>query len=125
MFPWQWRTLELDSAALAKRIVEIAEDKQASDIVMLDIRRLSTIADYFVVCSAGSERQISAVNKEIVETLAKEERLKPRQTEGVPSSGWVLLDYGDVIVHIFNPVQRRYYQLEDLWSAALPVVRIQ
>ncbi|MBI4494907.1 MAG: ribosome silencing factor [Chloroflexi bacterium] len=115
----------MSSQALAKQIVEIAEDKQASDIVMLDIRPLSIIADYFIICSGTSERQLTAINREIVDTLRREVQRKPLHTEGRPDSGWVVLDYGEVIVHIFAPLQRRLYELEALWSEAVPVVRIQ
>lgn len=102
----------------------IAEDKQASDILLLDLRQVSLIADYFVVCSAASDRQITAIQDEIVARLDREADLTPQHVEGDPSSGWVLLDYGGVIAHIFSPAQRDYYRLEELWSAAQPLVRI-
>lgn len=114
-----------DALALARQIVEIAEDRQASDIVMLDIRPLSLIADYFVICSGTSERQLTAINREIVDTLHRDVHRKPLQVEGRADSGWVVLDYGEVIVHIFSPPQREFYALEELWSEAVPVVRIQ
>jgi ribosome-associated protein len=114
----------LESQALANRIVEIAEDKQASDIVLLDIRSLTTIADYFVICSGASERQLTAINRDIVDSL-KEYKLRPLRVEGRAESGWIVLDYGDVIVHIFSPSVREYYDLEELWAEAVPVVRIQ
>ena len=114
-----------DALALAKHIVEVAEDKQASDIVILDIRPLSILADYFVICSGTSERQLSAINRDIVEALWRDKHRKPRRTEGRAESGWIVLDYDEVIVHIFAPPEREFYQLEELWSAAVPVVRIQ
>jgi len=104
--------------------VDIASDKQASDIVILDIRSLTTFADYFVICSAGSDRQIGAICDAVRETLTKEE-IKALHSEGIGNSGWVLMDYGDVIVHIFTPAERTYYSLEKLWSAAPAVLRIQ
>jgi len=91
---------------------------------MLDLREVSLIADYFVICSGTSERQIKALADEIQETLAQDERLKPLQTEGAPDSGWVLLDYGSVVVHIFSKELREYYRLEKIWSQAVPVLRI-
>ncbi len=91
---------------------------------MLDIRRLTTIADYFVVCTAASERQLKAVTDAVLETVGKD-GVDALHTEGVGESGWVLLDYGSVIVHIFAPAERQYYRLERLWSAATPVLRIQ
>jgi ribosome-associated protein len=110
---------------LAKRIVELAEDKQATDIVLLDIRPVSVVADYFVICSGSSERQLTALTRDIMDTMKKEEQLSPLHREGDAKSGWVLLDYGDVVVHVFSPPERDYYRLEELWGAALPLVRIQ
>src|SRR5581483_5702439 len=99
--------------------------KQASDIVVLDLRRISLLADYFVVCSGSSERQITAIVDAIIDSLRTTWHLRPLRQEGTPASGWVLLDYGDVVVHVFAPAERDYYQLEELWSHALPVVRVQ
>jgi ribosome-associated protein len=116
--------LLLESLQLAHRVVDIASDKQASDIMILDIRGLTIIADYFVICSAGSERQIGAIVDALLETLDKE-GVSPLHSEGIGESGWVLMDYSDVIIHIFTEAQRAYYGLEKLWSSALPVLRIQ
>jgi ribosome-associated protein len=104
--------------------VELAEDKQAADIVLLDIRPVSSMADYFVVCSGRSERQLKALTRDITETVKRETGLAPLHAEGEAESGWVLLDYGDVVVHVFSPDERDYYRLEELWGAALPVVSI-
>lgn len=109
---------------LARRIVELAEDKKAADIVLLDLTGLTTLADYFVICSGGSERQLDAIADGIVSTL-RDERLKPIGREGVPASHWVLLDYGSVIVHIFTPPERDYYGLEKHWSEAKTILRVQ
>lgn len=114
-----------EALSLARRIVDLASDKQASDIVLLDIRGISLIADYFVICTVGSERQAGAILKDIGERVLEEFGRKPIHTEGKPDSGWVLLDYGDVIVHVFSPEQRTFYNLEQLWSAATPIVRLQ
>ena len=119
------RTRTLDPQALAKQIVEIASDKQASDIVLLDIRPISLFADYFVVCSGASERQIDAIIRDTVETLRNEHGVRPLRVEGQAASGWVLIDFGDVIVHVFGAGQREFYKLEELWSAAVPLVRMQ
>ena len=105
--------------------MDLVSDKLASDIVLLDIRGVSLIADYFVICTAGSERQTTAILKDLSEKLLEEFGRKPLHTEGKGDSGWVLLDYGDVIVHVFSPTQRSFYNLEQLWSAATPVVRLQ
>jgi ribosome-associated protein len=118
-------TESAEALALARRIVDLVSDKLASDIVLLDIRGVSLIADYFVICTAGSERQTTAILKDLSEKLLEEFGRKPLHTEGKGDSGWVLLDYGDVIVHVFSPTQRSFYNLEQLWSAATPVVRLQ
>ncbi len=109
---------------LARRIVELAEDKKAADIVLLDLSGLTTLADAFVICSGGSERQISAIADGIVEGL-RDERVKPIGREGTPASHWVLVDFGSVIVHVFTPPERDYYSLEKHWSSARVVVRVQ
>ena len=109
---------------LARRIVELAEDKKAADIVLLDLAGLTTLADAFVICSGGSERQISAIADGIVEGL-RDERVKPIGREGTPASHWVLVDFGSVIVHVFTPPERDYYSLEKHWSLARVVVRVQ
>ena len=92
---------------------------------MLDIRQVSLLADYFVICSGASERQVKAIADEILEKVKKEAGTVPLNVEGVPSSGWMLVDYGSVIVHIFAPSLREYYSLEKLWSEATMVVRVQ
>ena len=91
---------------------------------MLDIHALTSIADYFVICTAGSSRQTSAIADAIFDTLA-DAGVKPLHSEGIGVSGWVLLDFGDVIIHIFTEAERDYYSLEELWNAAPVVLRMQ
>lgn len=105
-------------------MVDLAEDKQAHEIVLLDIRSQSTIADYFVICSADNERQIKAIVEHIDVKVHQEFGLDPR-IEGTPETGWIVLDYGDIVAHIFSPAQRDYYRLERLWSKVPPVVVVQ
>jgi ribosome-associated protein len=88
------------------------------------MRNICSFADYFVICSGDSERQIEAIREEISKVL-KKEGVIPHHSEGAAGSGWVLLDLGNVIVHIFSPQQRSYYNLDELWNKAVPVVRIQ
>jgi len=109
---------------LARRIVELAEDKKAADIVLLDLTPLTSLADYFVICSGGSERQLDAIADGIVSSL-RDERQKPIGREGTAASHWVLLDYGSVVVHIFTPPERDYYGLEKHWAEARTVLRVQ
>ena len=114
----------LEPNELARSVVNAAEDKKASDIVMLDLRPVALIADYFVLCDGQSTRQLRAIADGIVESL-KEEGERPLRVEGTPESGWVLIDFGAVIAHVFSPELRRYYDLESLWKQAPMVVRIQ
>ncbi|GIW06940.1 MAG: ribosomal silencing factor RsfS [Dehalococcoidia bacterium] len=114
----------LDSLEIGRLAVEVAVDKQASDIVMLDVRKVVNIADYFVICTAETVRQINAVVDGIEEAFVAA-GIGRRRREGASESGWVLLDYGDVIVHVFAPEERNYYRLERLWRDATPVVQIQ
>ena len=92
--------------------------------MLLDARGSCSFADYFVICSGESERQISAIYDEIWHRL-KNEGILPHHREGTVDSGWLLLDFGDIIVHIFSPFEREYYKLDELWSQAVPVLRIQ
>jgi ribosome-associated protein len=119
------RESSLEAQALARRIVEIASDKLATDIVLLDIRPIATLADYFVVASTASERQMQALVRDLEQTLRNDDGVRPRHIEGKAASGWVVMDFSDVVVHIFSAEQRGFYQLEELWSAAVPLVRMQ
>ena len=109
---------------MARQAVEAAADKQAIDIVLLDAREVCSFADYFVICSGDSERQLTTIYEEVGHRL-KNAGIMPNHREGTIDSGWLLLDFGDVIIHIFAPVEREYYQLDELWEEAKPVLRIQ
>ncbi|MDP6647718.1 MAG: ribosome silencing factor [Dehalococcoidales bacterium] len=114
----------LEALEVARKAVESASEKQASDIVLLDTREVCGFADYFLICSGETERQIQAIC-EAIEYVLKKAGVPPDYREGTSDSGWLLLDFGDVIIHIFAPFERKYYQLDELWSAATPVIRIQ
>ena len=90
---------------------------------MLAVEELTTLTDYFVICEGKSERQLRAINDAILDELKKQE-VSIYHKEGTPESGWILLDYGNVIVHIFSPERRYYYQLEELWKEAPTVMKI-
>ena len=109
---------------VARRIVELAEDKKAAEIVLLDLTGLTTLADAFVICSGGSERQLDAIANGIIEGM-RDEKIRPIGREGTAISHWVLLDFGAVVVHIFTPPERDYYSLEKHWSEAKTVLRVQ
>jgi ribosome-associated protein len=104
-------------------IVEVASEKLAADIVMLDLRGLASFTDYFVIMSADSSRLIEALEEDILTTL-KESKLSIHRREGSAKTGWVLMDCSDVIVHIFGPEEREFFGLERLWARAPQVVRI-
>jgi ribosome-associated protein len=116
--------LILEGIELARKAVEAASEKQANNIVLLDLRELGSFTDYFVICAGESTRQIRTIADEIEKALKKEGVL-PHHHEGAPDSGWMLLDYGDVVVHIFGADEREYYRLDELWGEATPVLRIQ
>lgn len=116
--------LTLESIDIARSVVESASRKQADNIVLLDIRKICSFADYFVICSAESDRQIEAICEEIYKTL-KQKSIAPHHTEGTFDSGWLLVDVGSVIVHVFTSSQRDHYKLDALWSEAIPIVRLQ
>lgn len=118
-----YKEAHLDSKTVARLIVDTAAEKKAANILMLDVIELTTLADYFVICEGMSDRQIRAINDGVLEKL-KEEKIPIYKKEGTPESGWILLDYGNVLVHIFSPDKRAYYQLENLWQEAPTVVKM-
>jgi ribosome-associated protein len=110
--------------ALARRIVDLAEDKKASDIVLLEIGRLTSMADYFVICSGASERQLGGIADGIAAGL-REEGVRPIGREGASGAHWLLLDFGSVVVHVMAQPERDFYQLERLWAEAPLLLRLQ
>ena len=103
--------------------MDIAGDKLAADIVLLDTKEVCDFADYFVICTGESNRQISTI-ADTISTELRKLNITPLHVEGDPESGWILMDYTDVVVHIFGPFERDYYQLEKLWEKACTKVRI-
>ncbi|MCU0519617.1 MAG: ribosome silencing factor [Anaerolineae bacterium] len=116
----------MESRELANRITEIIVDRQGEDIVLLDLTEVTTFTDYFVICTAGSRRQLDALQNAIREGVKQsEQRLVALNVEGDPESGWVLVDYNSVIIHLFSDEMRKFYRLEELWSNARTIARIQ
>ncbi len=111
----------LSGLELAQRCVQFIQDKKALDPLILDLRKISTIADYLVICSAQSEPQLKAIANGIEKSLKDEEGLYPLAIDGFPTSQWIVMDYGDVMLHIFHEQKRGVYALEDLWSDAVRV----
>lgn len=109
---------------MARKIVDVIADRKGEDVLLLDIRDISILADYFVIGSAVSKRQTKAMVNGIIDETKKDFDTKPLRVEGEPESGWVLMDYGAVVVHLFAPEARDYYDLEGFWEDARVVVRI-
>jgi ribosome-associated protein len=109
---------EVDPGALARRLAELADSKGATEVVVLDMRRLVSYTDYLTICTARNERQAKAVVDEVRVRLKKERGLIPSGSEGEGAAGWIVLDYLDAVLHVFTEEARRRYQLEDLWREA-------
>jgi ribosome-associated protein len=108
---------------LAIAIAEYAEDRKALDIVQLDLRGIIGYTDYFVICTGRSDRQSKAIHDAIHAGLKSDHGLLPRRVEGLSEARWILMDYLDVVVHVFTPEMREYYRLEQLWGEA-PVLAV-
>jgi len=115
---------EYDALAIARSIVDVAVDKKASDVTLMEIGQVTTLADFFVIATGNSDRQIGAIASGIRDRM-KEEGLTLLQQEGESGEGWGLLDYGQIVVHVFAEEQRQYYDLERRWSDAPTLLRIQ
>ena len=105
--------IDMETRALAKKIMEILEEKKAADILALDISEISTLADYFILASAENVRQLDALEDAVEEGIRLE-----LNKEGEGDSGWILMDYKDIVVHLFTKEQREFYDLEKIWSDA-------
>lgn len=116
----------LESLQLAHQLVDIIEEKLATDIVLLDVHEQTSLAHYFIIATVDNERQAKAIEDEMLEKLRLQQNLRPLTVDGVDGQGggWSVLDYGDVIVHLFTEEMRRYYRLEELWSKAHVVVKM-
>ena len=110
--------------ALALRIAGLIGDSPASDTLVIDVQGISSFADHFVICSGDNERQLDAISSHVANGLGAD-GIRTKRAEGSSLAGWILLDYGDVIVHIFDVEQRAFYRLESLWSDAPTILAIQ
>ena len=115
----------LESIDLARHIVDVLEDKKAENIVLLDLRPDVIIADFFVICTGNSDRQLKALVDHVREAMKEHYSQLPVAVEGTAESGWVLMDYSNIVVHLFQEQTRDYYNLEGLWSEANVLVSIQ
>ena len=107
--------MPVNSKKIALKIVEVLQDKKALDVVVLDIHSLTVIADYFIIASGRSESQVRALYGEVEEKM-REQGLEARHRDGQQGNRWVVLDYGDVILHVFHHEEREFYGLERLWA---------
>lgn len=112
------RSESLTSLELAHLCVQFAGDKKALDPIILDLQTVTTIADYLVICSAQSEPQLKAIANGVEKNLKDDYDRRPLAVDGFPTSQWIVIDYGDVMLHIFHEQKRGVYALEDLWSDA-------
>jgi ribosome-associated protein len=103
---------------IADAIIEYASEPKAIDLVQLDLRGIIGYADYFVICTGRTDRQTKAIHDAIHQGMKQAHGLLPRQVEGLGQSNWILMDYLDVVVHVFTPETREYYRLEQLWGEA-------
>ena len=103
---------------IAAAVAEYASDRKAIDIVVLDLRGIIEYTDYFVICTGRTDRQTKAIHDAIHTGMKSQHRLLPRRVEGLPQARWILIDYLDVVVHVFTPDAREYYRLEQLWGEA-------
>ena len=110
--------MSLEPPRLAEEIARYAADVKAIDLVELDLRDVLGYTDYFVISSGNTDRQTKAIHDGILEGMKKEHGIQPRRVEGLPEARWILMDYLDVVVHLFTPDAREYYRLEQLWGEA-------
>jgi len=104
--------------------VDALEEKKGEDIVLLDIREIAVFADYFIICSGTSDRMLDALSDSAGERVREEFKVRAR-IEGSPGDGWLLVDFGDVILHLFSPERRDYYRLEELWAKGKVLLHLQ
>ena len=110
---------------MAHLLVDSILERKGEDILLLDLREQALFADYFLLCNAENDRQLRAIARGIVEDAKQKANERALAVEGEATTGWLLIDFGDLVVHIFLPEQRAYYNLEELWQEAYPVLRMQ
>jgi ribosome-associated protein len=113
------------AAELARALVDALEIKKADDILLLDLQGGCSFADYFIIATGGSERTLDALVEDVVQHVKRTKGPTRPPVEGSPASGWVLIDCGDVLVHLFSAAQRKYYRLEELWKSGKVVVHLK
>ncbi len=114
----------METIDLAHSIVDALSNKKGSDILLLDIREQSILADYFLLCSAENTPQLKAIVNEVTQTTKEIAGIQPQGLEGEAENGWMLIDYENIIIHLFHPDVRQYYNLEELYRQAHIVIRM-
>jgi len=109
---------------LAHKIIEALEDKKGENILLLDIKDVASFTDYFVICNGTSDRMLDALAKGVLEVTKKDYKKRGR-IDGKAQEGWLVMDYGDVVVHLFAPDMRKFYDLEELWSDGKVLLKVQ
>lgn len=104
--------------------MDVLEEKKGEDVLLMDIREIADFADYFIMCSGTSDRMLQGLADDLLKRIRKQKQIHGRM-EGVAEDGWILIDFGDVIVHLFSPDRRKYYRLEDLWGQGKVLLRLQ
>ena len=114
----------LNTVDITRTIIDVLEDKKGENIVLLDIHEIASFTDFFIICTGSSDRMLDSLAEGVRRKVREVHQLHGQQ-EGIPSAGWMIVDFGDVMVHLFSPDQRNYYQLEQLWSRGKVLVRVQ
>ncbi len=104
--------------------MDTLEEKKGENILLLDVHEITSFTDYFIICSGSSSRMLNALSDAVLEKT-KDEFKKRNRVEGSPEAGWMVMDYGDVVVHLFDPALRAYYKLEELWKDGKVILRLQ
>ena len=109
-----------DAKELARLAVEALEDRKAIDVKVIDIEKISTLADYFIIASGSNRNQVQAMADNVEEVLARKAEAHPKNIEGYQSANWILMDYGDIVLHLFDQENRLFYDIERIWRDGTP-----
>lgn len=120
-----YRRRNIEPIDIARLIVDVIADKKGEDIILMEVREQTTIADYFVICTATNERQLKAIVEAIREKVKEEFSISSRPVEGKEETGWILIDFVDIVVHAFQREVRQKYDLEDLWRESPVLLKMQ
>lgn len=114
----------LNTVEISRTIIDTLEDKKGENIVLLDIHEIANFTDHFVICTGSSDRMLDSLADGVVRKVREVHRIHGK-VEGLPSAGWLIVDFGDVVVHLFSPDQRDYYKIEELWSQGKVLLHLQ